>query len=218
MCLFFLPCLLLPTRQMMWIPKIWVSTIFFLLKYITHITFEVRGEVPSTPCLIASKHQSTFETFVFHKILKNPVYFLKKELLNIPVIGWYLRKGGMIPLNRNKGKLPFKKLCLTARQTLNAGTNIILFPEGTRTAPGKRIPYKPGICLFYQALKTDVTPVALNSGLVWGRRSFLKRPGCVTIEFLKPIPPGLDSKVFLNLLETQIEEKSKDLLNVSPSS
>ena len=213
MSIIFLPFLVLPMRHMMWIPKIWVSLIFFLLKHITHLTFEVRGVVPKTPGLIASKHQSTFETFVFHKILKNPVYFLKKELLNIPVIGWYFRKGGMIPLNRNNRKLPFKKLCLTALRTINSGTSIILFPEGTRTAPGEKIPYKTGISLFYQALNTNVTPVALNSGVFWGRRSFLKKPGCVIIEFLPPISPGLDSKAFLTLLETQIEEKSKELLN-----
>lgn len=218
LCILFLPFLAFPIRYMLWIPTFWTSCIFFLLKHITHLTFEVRGDIPKKPGLIASKHQSTFETFVFHKILKMPVYFLKKELLNIPLIGWYLKKAGMIPLNRYHRGIPFKSLCLKANQVLEAGTNIILFPEGTRTPPGKTIPYKPGISLFYQTLNVNVTPVALNSGLFWGRRSFLKRPGCVVIEFLPPISPGLDPKVFLTLLETQIEEKSKELLNVSSSS
>ncbi|MBS0185141.1 MAG: 1-acyl-sn-glycerol-3-phosphate acyltransferase [Proteobacteria bacterium] len=190
-----------------------MSIIFFLLKHITHLTFEIRGEVPQTPCLIASKHQSTFETFVFHKILKNPVYFLKKELLYIPIFGWYLKKEGMIPLSRHRKKLPFKNLCLRAAQALSSGSHIILFPEGTRTSPGAKVPYKTGISLFYQALNVPVVPVALNSGLFWGRRSFLKRPGCVIIEFLPPISPGLNPKSFLTCLETQLEERSKDLIN-----
>lgn len=218
MSIVFLPCLIVPKHWIMWLPRFWVSVIFFLLKHITHLTFEVRGTPPQEPVLIASKHQSAFETLVFYKILKRPVYFLKKELLSLPIGGWYLRKVGIIAVERkSRKKLPFKQLCHDVQTNLNQGNSLILFPEGTRSEVGKRIPYKPGISLFYKALHVNVVPVALNSGLFWGRRSFLKYPGCITIEFLPPIPPGQDTKEFLKKLEEQIEQKSQELLDACPS-
>ena len=216
MALLFLPFLLLPRAYTLWIPRVWISSILFLLKHITHLTFEIQGPIPQTPSLIASKHQSTFETLVFHKIFKKPVYFLKQELLYVPILGWYFKKAGMIPVKRHRGSIPFKALQHLAQQKLSEGHTVIIFPEGTRTSPNTYTPYKTGIALFYQALNCPVVPVALNSGLFWGRRSFLKYPGRIIIEFLPPILPGLMSKAFMAQLESEIETKTKELMHVSP--
>ena len=211
LCLFFLPLLMLPRKMIIVVTKCWINYIFFLLKYCVGITYEVRGPIPKLPVIIASKHQSAFETFVFHKILPPAVYLLKKELTYIPLIGWYLIKSGMIPIKRNRGSTPLKTLSAEIQKKLSNECSVIIFPEGTRTFPGEETSYKSGIALFYKLLETRVVPVALNSGLFWGRRSFLKKPGTVIIEFLDPIPPGLDSKIFLETLKNAIETKSMEL-------
>lgn len=211
LCIVFLPFLILPRRMTIVVTNAWIGYIFFLLKYCVGITYEVRGTIPQTPVLIASKHQSAFETFIFHKILSPSTYLLKQELIFIPLIGWYLTKAGMIPIKRQHGSIPLKKISAEIQKNLFKGRSVIIFPEGTRTLPGTRISYKSGISLFYKLLKVPVVPVALNSGLYWGRRSFIKKPGTVIIEFLDPISPGLEPKAFLSILEDTIERKSMEL-------
>lgn len=211
LCILFLPFLALPRRMTIIVTKCWINYIFFLLKYCVGITYEVRGPIPKLPVIIASKHQSAFETFVFHKILPPAIYLLKQELTFIPLVGWYLVKAGMISIKRNQGSIPLKTIATEIKQGLLKGCAIIIFPEGTRTLPGVKNTYKSGISLFYKILETPIVPVALNSGLFWGRRSFLKKPGTIIVEFLSPISPGLDPKVFLQTLEDSIETKSMEL-------
>jgi 1-acyl-sn-glycerol-3-phosphate acyltransferase len=133
---------------------------------------------------------------------------LKQELIRLPVLGWYLRLAGNIPIDRSAGFRSLKIMLPAAQQAVAAGAQIVVFPEGTRTAPGQHRPYQPGVAALYQRLALPVVPVALNSGLLWGREKFLKYPGTITLQVLPPIPPGLDRRAFMQLLEERIETAS----------
>lgn len=209
--LFLIPFLIFPKGVIAFGALCWVNYINFLLRYIIGITYEIKGTIPSGPLFIASKHQSAWETILFYKILNLPIYLLKIELLYFPVLGWYFRKVKMIGIKRTKASFPFKLVISAMKKAFSEGKNIIIFPEGTRTDPFSHNLYKPGIALIYRELNKEVVPVAVNSGLFWGRRSFFKYPGKITVTFLKPILPGLSPKKFLEILENTIETESQYL-------
>ena len=183
------------------------------LKVLIGLTHEVRGRenIPDCPAIYASKHQSAWDISIFYGVLQDPVYVLKKELMSIPFWGWYARKCKAIVVDRAGGGAALKALVRTTRATLEAGREVVIFPEGTRTAPGQRNPYFPGVAALYRQCSVPVVPVAVNSGLFWGRRGFVKRPGVITIEFLPPIPAGLDRRAFMAELEERIETASERL-------
>ena len=194
----------------------WARGVLGILKITVGLGFEVRGRehLPSGPAIFASKHQSAWDTIVFTVALDNPVYVLKKELLRIPVFGWYLRKLDMIAVDRAAGASALKGLVRDARRILGAGRErIVIFPEGIRVLPGAHIPYQPGVVGLYAMLEIPVVPVALNSGLFWRRRKILILPGVITLEFLPPIQPGLKRQAFLEELEARIESGSDNLIS-----
>jgi 1-acyl-sn-glycerol-3-phosphate acyltransferase len=157
------------------------------------------------------KHQSAWDTLVFALLLDRPAIVLKQELLNLPLFGWYMRKCRMIPVNRKGRAAALKRMAADARDRAAAGRPILIFPEVTRMAPGQRRPYQPGAAALYGALGLPVVPVALNSGLFWGRRSFHKRPGRIVVEFLPPIAPGLPRREFMQELQERMEGASQRL-------
>lgn len=191
----------------------WTNGLRLGLKVILGLDMEVRGRenLPDGGCVIACKHQSAWDTFVFYHLLGDPNYVMKKELMDMPVWGWHARKCGAIPIDRDGGPQALKQLVRDTRDRLAKARQVIIFPEGTRTAPGTRHPYNPGIAAVYTLTQGPIVPVALNSGLFWGRRSFLKKPGVITVEFLPPIPEGLDRSQFMEELETRIEGASERL-------
>ena len=136
---------------------------------------------------------------------------LKKELLSIPLFGWFLKRAGMIAVDRKGGASALRSMARQATETLESGRSILIFPEGTRVAPGQTRPYQPGVAALYTQQKVPVVPVALNSGLFWGRRAFFKKPGTIVVQILPPIPPGLDRKAFMRDLESRIEPASAAL-------
>jgi 1-acyl-sn-glycerol-3-phosphate acyltransferase len=148
---------------------------------------------------------------VFPLLLDEPAYVLKRELMSVPLFGAYLKRCGMIAVDRQGGGPALKRMLAAARAAAADGRPILIYPEGTRTAPGQRRPYHPGVAALYGDLGLPVVPVALNSGLFWGRRSFRKRSGTITIEFLAPIAPGLPRRVFMERLQGSIEEASARL-------
>jgi 1-acyl-sn-glycerol-3-phosphate acyltransferase len=178
------------------------------------LDFEVRGQdkLPEGPCLVASKHQSAWETFALIPLFRDPVLLMKRELFWIPFHGWFSYKFGMIPVDRDKGPTALRRMLHAAKERIRSGREIILFPEGTRRAPGAPPDYKTGIVLLYNTLKVPCVPVALNSGVFWPRRSWLRKPGKVLVEILDPIPPGLPKTEFLSRLEEAIETASNRLL------
>lgn len=183
------------------------------LRLLCGIDHEVRGRahLPTQGAVFACKHQSAWDVMIFHALAPLPAYVLKKELMRIPLWGWYATKARAIPVDRTAGMRALKDVTRRARDVLAAGRHIVIFPQGTRTAPGARRPYQPGIYAIYANTGAPVVPVALNSGLFWGRRRFLKKPGTIVIEILPPMPPGLDRGAFMAELERRIEDASDRL-------
>ena len=148
---------------------------------------------------------------MFPLLLDKPAYVLKRELIRVPLFGSYLKQCGMIPVDREGGGAALKQLLRAARTAVAQGRSILIYPEGTRTPPGERRPYHPGVAALYGDLGVPVVPVALNSGLFWGRRAFHKKPGTITIEFLPPIAPGLPRREFMRELQERMEGASQRL-------
>src|SRR5204862_2085852 len=134
-----------------------------------------------------------------------------RELLLVPFYGWYAARAGSIAIDRRGGAGALRRMVAAARREATAGRPIVIFPEGTRTVPGTRLIYQPGVAALYQALDLPVVPAAVNSGLFWGRRSFVKRPGRIVLAFLEPIPPGLPRVQMMRELETRIEDATRML-------
>jgi 1-acyl-sn-glycerol-3-phosphate acyltransferase len=219
MCFLLLWTLLLPHRFFLSVVHLWLQQISWLEKHIGGITYQVIGReyVPEDTCIIAAKHQSAWETFKLHLLFDDPAIVLKKELLNIPIWGWYLRRSGMIPIDRGGGSKTISGMMDAAKKAIANKRKIVIFPQGTRTAPGEQRTYKGGVAVLYQELKLPVVPMALNSGLLWPKNSFWKKPGVITIEFLPPILPGLERHEMLARLKDELEGATNKLLGISPS-
>ena len=208
------PFFLLPGRTPWPIVVLWARVSLWLQRWIVGTKVEYRGldNIPEGGVLIAAKHQSMWETFALIPVLRRPTYVLKKELLDIPVFGWCARRMKMIPVDRAGGRKAMIAMCDDARAAIARDEQVILFPEGTRRAPGAPPAYKVGIAFVYDRGAGPCVPVALNSGLFWPRRSWLRRPGTIVVEFLPAIPHGLDRSTFLARLEHDIETTSNRLI------
>ena len=186
----------------------------WLLRTIVGTKLEVRGleKLPAGACLVAAKHQSAWETFGLMPLFRDPALLMKRELFWIPFHGWFSHKFEMIPIDRDRGPSALRRMLREAKKRAAQGREIIIFPEGTRRAPGAPPDYKTGVVLLYEALGIPCVPVALNSGAFWPRRSLTRRPGTVVVEFLDSIPPGLPKAEFLERLAGAIEPASARLL------
>jgi 1-acyl-sn-glycerol-3-phosphate acyltransferase len=209
-----LPALLVPRRTFMSAAKLWARSSLWLLRVLAGTKIEVRGreKIPEGGFLIASKHQSLWETFALLPLFDDPAFILKRELMWIPFFGWYTWKGGSVPVNRRAGSQALIQMTARAREEARHGRQILIFPEGTRRPAGAPPAYKFGVAHLYQNLGVDCLPVALNSGLYWPRRRFIRRPGTIRVEILDPIPPGLPRDVFFRTLQDSIETASERLL------
>lgn len=193
----------------------WTRLVLAGLKPLVGIRYEIEGRehLPEGPVVIAAKHQSVWDTVIFYELLDDPQYVLKQELMRIPLWGPYARKCEMVAVDRKGGSSALRRMVADVNDRLARGRQVIIFPEGTRTAPGDTRPYHPGVYAIYRGLPDGVPllPVAVNSGHFWGRRSFVKRPGTIRMRFLEPIPPGLDRKAFMALLQERIEGATQAL-------
>jgi 1-acyl-sn-glycerol-3-phosphate acyltransferase len=192
----------------------WARGALWLLARTCGLRHRVVGaeRLPPGPAILAVKHQSAWETIALLRDAPRWAGVLKRELLMIPIYGWYLRRIGMIPIDRAAGAGAMKALLRAARAAVTGRRWIMIMPEGTRTPPGRAGRYHPGIAALYGALGVPVVPVALNSGLFWGRRSLAKRPGTITLEYLDPIAPGLDRAEFMAVLQERLEAASNRLV------
>ena len=203
-----LPLLLVPRRAIHSLGALWARGTLLLLRVLVGARLEVRGALAPGARLVAAKHQSALDTMLFYLLAHDVAYVMKKELAAIPIYGLFARHQRMILVDRKAGASALKKLVADAAAARDEGRQIVIFPQGTRTPPGapaSAYPYQPGIVALQHALRTPTTPVAINSGLVWGRRSFVKRPGCIVVEFLPEIPAGLQRAEFMRRLEESIE-------------
>jgi 1-acyl-sn-glycerol-3-phosphate acyltransferase len=196
-----------PRRTVQRVAWVWLEGTLWLQKTILGLSYEVRGieNLPKSGAIVAAKHQSAWETMVFHRLVGDPAFVLKKELLKLPFLGWYMRGTGQIAIDRSAGGSALKQMLDGGRRAIEEGRCLIVFPEGHRQPPGQAGRYHSGIFKLYKALGVPVAPIALNSGLFWPRDAFLRRSGRITLQVLPPIPPGLDRESFMHRLQDQIE-------------
>jgi 1-acyl-sn-glycerol-3-phosphate acyltransferase len=191
----------------------WARTVLWVLRKFIGLDYVVRGRehLPSGAAIVAVKHQSAWDTVAISVLLEYPSVVLKRELFHLPVWGWLARRCGMIAVDRGAGASALKSMVKAAQARARDGRKIVIFPQGTRTAPGVKRAYYPGVAALYSQLDLPVVPVALNSGLFWRRRAFTKLPGTIVVEYLPPIPPGMKRAAFMTELERRIEEASDRL-------
>jgi 1-acyl-sn-glycerol-3-phosphate acyltransferase len=196
------------------VARAWQRGVLAGLRVIVGLSYEVRGRehIPPGPVVIACKHQSAWETVACHALLDEIAVALKEELTRIPVFGWYLLRAGSIRIDRGAAAGAIRSLVAGARREIGLGVSVLIFPEGTRREPGAPPDYKPGVAAVYNAVRRPVVPAALNSGLFWRRRGFIKYPGRIVLEFLPPIPPGLPRPDFMHRLEQAIETATARLV------
>ena len=211
-CILFLPSLIMPKNVTIFGGKLLGYWSYFCLRFLLSTKIVITGEeniLKNENFFIACTHQSVFETFYLQAIFKGPKFILKKELIKIPIFGWYLKKIGSIPVDRNKiskDKINFlDKIKISAQDS----RPIVIFPQGTRTEPQERPNFKKGVARIYDELNINCLPVIINSGEVWPKNGGLNKNQKITVSILKPIGPGLESKEFLSFLQN----KMYDILN-----
>jgi 1-acyl-sn-glycerol-3-phosphate acyltransferase len=206
--------ILLPRRAVIAVAKSWGRANLRLLRAICGIDVVWEGleKIPPGPLIVAAKHQSMWETFALLTLFDDPTFIIKRELMWIPVFGWCMWRGGMIPVDRGARSQALAGMTERARIELARSRQLIIFPEGTRRAPGAEPAYKFGVAHLYAETRTPCLPIALNSGLVWRRRSFLRYPGTVRVEILDPIAPGLGRTEFFERLKRDIETATARLI------
>jgi 1-acyl-sn-glycerol-3-phosphate acyltransferase len=210
---FFMP-LVLTNDRYVWVGmRAWSKAILFGLRWIcgVRVKFEGLEHAPQGPALLASKHQATLDTLLPVLFVKEPVFVVKRELLDAPVFGFYMKRG-MIPVDRDAHAKALKDMLRAARAAIAKGRQIVIYPEGTRQELGAAPDYKPGVAAMYRDLGLPVTPIALNTGASWPANGILRKAGTVTIKVLPPIPAGLSREDFMRRLEETIENESQALL------
>jgi 1-acyl-sn-glycerol-3-phosphate acyltransferase len=178
-----------------------------LLEVTCGTRLEVRGaeKIPRGACLVAAKHQSTWDTFALLTLFDDPAIVMKDELKLIPLYGWFCLKFQHLLVKRERAAVALKYLVADAKDRVAQGRQVLIFPEGTRRSPGAAPDYKPGYVALYEALDVPCVPLALNSGLFWPRRALGHYPGTIIVEILDPIPPGMPRRAFRETLEQRLE-------------
>lgn len=209
------PILLLPRRAVVAWARVWIAFILWWLRVTCRLNHRIIGleNLPKGPAIIACKHQSSWETMAFTLLFDDIAIILKRELLFIPIVGWAMARAGNIAVSRGDGANALRGLVRQAKAAAAEGRSIVIFPEGTRVAPGDQKPYQVGIAALYRQLDLPVVPMALNSGVFWGRRQFIKWPGTITLEVLPSIAPGLGREVFMTTLRERIETATARLVD-----
>ena len=209
-----LPTFFMPYRSVVAVAKAWGRANLVLLRVVAGIDYEIRGieKIPKGAIIVASKHQSAWETFALLPLFDDPLYIVKRELLWLPIFGWLMIKGRMVPVDRGAGSQALTSMTARAKIELADNRQLIIFPEGTRRPAGAEPRYKYGVAFLYAAEGVPCLPVALNSGLFWPRRSMRLQPGKVLVEILDPIAPGLDKDDFFARLKEEIETATARLI------
>ena len=197
------------------IARYWRNANVWLLRVVVGVRTEVSGgeRIPAGPCIIAAKHQSDWDIFaILPHTDGKPAYIAKRELIDIPFFGWAAQSIDTISIDRKLGAQAIPRMLEEAREKIARGCRIVIYPEGTRKAPLADPDYRQGVVRLYEALGVPVVPVALNSGLYWGRNSLLIWPGTARATFLPAIAPGLDPASFASELKQRIERETTRLI------
>ena len=212
----FLPSFFLPKQVVLMGGKLMGHWASFCLRFVLYVKISIKGKeniINNEKFFIAASHQSMFETFYLQTIFNSPVFILKKELLLIPIFGWYLIKIGSISIDRGKTTKENLNFFDKISESVNKSDRpIIIFPQGTRLNPKDRSDFKKGASRIYEQLNVACQPVAINSGYVWPKKGKKKSNKTITISILKPIPSGLTKENFIQILEKNIYSEL-DLIN-----
>jgi len=209
------PVLLMPQDWGWPIVRFWARSSLWWHKLICGVGEEIRGleNRPDGGYIVACKHQSSWETLRVVNLVSKPAFIFKRELMWLPLFGWYLLKFGQIPVNRGKRAAALSAMTQHARRAIANGQQVIIFPEGTRCVPGAEPHYRFGVVHLYRELDVPCLPIALNSGLYWPRRSLVHVQGTVRVEILPPIEPGMNPAAFAKRLEADIESATARLID-----
>lgn len=203
------------SAQVRAVSQLWANGIVFLLKYVIGLDYREFGRenVPASPCIIACNHQSLWETVALSAIFPEASIVAKKELIDVPIVGWYLYKYPMILVDRDAGRNALRQIVEETKRAVDEGRKVLLFPQGTRQAIDEPLKFhSAGICALYIGLDLPVVPAAHNSGLFWGKKTWMIHSGLITVRYLPPIPPGLKRKDFQQQMERQIADEATRLI------
>ena len=197
------------------LPVIWTGRLLAAARAILGVSVELRGTPPTADCVIAAKHQSFLDILAIAHAVPQCAFIMKREVLRVPIMGYYARKAGCIPIDRARGAEAMTRIISeieASRGDEDGLGQLIIYPEGTRTRPGERRKYKHGVGSIQQATGLAVHPVAVNCGMFWPRDGLRVRPGRAVVQFLDPIPPGLTAVETVQRVETEVEAASDRLM------
>lgn len=195
-----------------WFMSRYCHVVFWLMRTIVGLKVEIRGRVPQGECIVAAKHQSFLDIIILMGTLPRPKFVMKKSVKWTPIVGFYAMQIGCAPVDRQSRGAMGAMLENVAEERADPG-QIVIYPQGTRVAPGVVARYKRGAAALYQSFALPCVPAATNAGVFWGRNSLLRKPGVAVVEFLPEIPVGLDPVEFITQLEAEIEPASDRLLD-----
>ncbi|MCV2888061.1 lysophospholipid acyltransferase family protein [Ruegeria aquimaris] len=210
--LVFTPYALVSKRGALKACKLYARSTIWLAGWMVGIRGEVRGPVPTGEVVIAAKHQSFFDILLIFDAVPHAKFIMKRELLWTPIIGVYAKRLGCIPVDRGKRGAAVAKMVKDVAKEFSEPGQLVIYPQGTRVAPGVYKPYKVGSAVLYEGLQYPCVPAATNVGLFWPRKGILRKPGLAVVEFLEPIPPGIGRNAFMERLEEAIERRSDALM------
>jgi 1-acyl-sn-glycerol-3-phosphate acyltransferase len=212
MGILFAPLALAAPKGASFACRTWARYAIWCARWMIGLKAEVRGPVPQGEVLIAAKHQSFFDILLIFNALPAPKFIMKRELLWTPIIGIYAKRLGCVPVDRGKRGAAVQQMVEDVEAGRSAPGQLVIYPQGTRVAPGDHLPYKKGTAALYEQLGQDCVPVATNVGVFWPRKGLMRYPGLAVVEFLEPIKPGLDRDALLETLEERIETRSNALM------
>jgi len=208
----FLPWAILDRRGAFGAIRAWTGWVRWTAGWMIGLKTEVRGQPPTGEVMIAAKHQSFFDIILIANVVPRPKFIMKKQILWTPIVGFYAKRVGCVAVDRGKRGQAIKAMVEGVKTSATEPGQLIIFPQGTRVAPGDRPPYKVGVAVLYQEIGTPVVPVACNVGVFWPRQRIYRQPGVAVIEFLPVIEPGLPLRDFLSEIETVLETRSDALM------
>ncbi|MGB8624345.1 MAG: lysophospholipid acyltransferase family protein [Paracoccaceae bacterium] len=212
MALLFAPFALVSRNWTFRAVHVYCHWVRWTARWMVGLRSEIRGEVPSGEVLVAAKHQSFFDIIMIVSALPRPKFIMKKSLTNAPFLGWYARRMGCVPVDRGKRGQAIQQMLEDVHAGRTAPGQLIIYPQGTRVAPGAHLPYKIGTGVLYEQLGELCVPAATNVGVFWPRTGIYRKPGLAVVEFLPPIAAGLDKETFMTRLEAEVEEASHALM------
>ncbi|MCX8952130.1 lysophospholipid acyltransferase family protein [Ruegeria sp. NA] len=208
----FLPYALFSKNGALKACKTYAKSTMWLARWMVGIRCEVRGNAPTNEVVIGAKHQSFLDIIMIFDAIPHGKFIMKRELLFTPVIGMYARRLGCIPVNRGKRGAAVAKMVKDVSKEFSEPGQLVIYPQGTRVAPGVKKPYKVGTAVLYEGLGFPCVPVATNAGVFWPRTGVMRKPGLAIVDFLEPIKPGVARDEFLARLEEVIETRSNELM------